>query len=211
MSRRRQNKVNRCLRFEKLEDRRLLVVGAIDLPFATDPAAVVNGGDNLGGVIDLNDNCTGSLHDRGANVDGSRHVLTAAHCVISAEEQRLAIAGNGSFDLTFNGATTNILTTDTAAQIQTRLQALGTIGNGNVNVRAGATAFRVFFVNALNGQNVPQMTVSNFVGTASATVTTADDGFNDTGSTQVVEFFLPTATVNNPRREFEIHPYRWNG
>lgn len=70
----------RKLRFEALENRRLLVVGGVEPPILTQP-------DGFEGVAELSlqkhgasspELCTGTLLTTG------RHILTAAHCVVDA-------------------------------------------------------------------------------------------------------------------------------
>lgn len=67
------------LHVTQLEDRTTPVIGAFDTPFVVDTDTSV-GADNLLGVVDYNGGCTGSLLDAGPNVDGSRFIVTAAHC-----------------------------------------------------------------------------------------------------------------------------------
>lgn len=81
------------------------------------------------------------------------------------EVQRVALdATGGTYTLTFDGQTTSALAFDaSAAQIQTALEALSTIGAGNVSVadEGGAQWFRhvlVAFSGTLAKTNVPQLT-----------------------------------------------------
>lgn len=62
-----RNQCDRVLRFEPLEDRRVLVAGILGIPDPVQP------GTGYDGVVEMN--CTGSLLWTG------RHILTAAHCV----------------------------------------------------------------------------------------------------------------------------------
>lgn len=68
----------------------------------------------------------------------------------------------GTFTLTFRGATTSAIGTPwSAAMVQAALEALPTIGKGNVTVTGGpldTTPITITFVNQLGGLNVPQLT-----------------------------------------------------
>lgn len=103
------------------------------------------------------------------------------------EIQTVTITGSptgGSFTLTFNAQTTAAIAWNaTAAAVQTALQALSTIGAGNVSVTGGpgpATPYSVTFIGTLAGLNVAQMTASGagLTGgtTPAAAVTTATPG-----------------------------------
>ena len=61
----------------QLEERATPVIGGFDVPYVSDPDAAL-GTTNLSGIVDYNGVGTGTLVDRGTNVTGSRHVLTAA-------------------------------------------------------------------------------------------------------------------------------------
>jgi hypothetical protein len=83
------------------------------------------------------------------------------------EVQTVTITGTptgGNITLTFRGATTgNIAFNATADAVETALEALSTIGDGDVRVTGGpgpGTAWIVTFVNDLGHQNVPAMTAS---------------------------------------------------
>lgn len=102
----------------------------------------------------------------------------------SNEQQIVTINGNptsGTFTLTYRGATTQPIGADaTAAEVQSKLEVLPTIGAGNVRVTGPmGNSFQVTFQGALAGQNVPQMTASSSLqpaGSVSVSVATVSDG-----------------------------------
>jgi hypothetical protein len=75
----------------------------------------------------------------------------------------LTAATGGTFTLSFGGQTTAAIAFDaTAADVEEALEALSTIGDGNVSVTGSAGGpYTVTFQNALGNQNVAQMTASN--------------------------------------------------
>lgn len=80
-----------------------------------------------------------------------------------SEVQTVTIdATGGTFTLTFGGQTTSAIAFDAAASaVQTALQALSTIGAGNVLVTGSAGGpYTVTFVGTLKGVNVAQLTSS---------------------------------------------------
>lgn len=84
------------------------------------------------------------------------------------EVQSVTITGGptgGTFTLTFNAQTTAAIAFDaTAAAVQSALQALSSVGAGNVTTSGGplpGTAVSVTFVGALGLQDVPQMTATS--------------------------------------------------
>lgn len=91
--------------------------------------------------------------------------------------QSLTLSGTlgGSFTLSFNGVTTPALTGSsvTAASLQATLEALSTIGAGNVRVEQSASGttpvFRVWFQGALADQNVATLTSNTSGGITAAT------------------------------------------
>jgi hypothetical protein len=87
------------------------------------------------------------------------------------ELQRITVTGD-PFTVTFNGQTTgNIAQTATAAQVETALEALSTVGASNANVTGpDGGPFDVVFNDALGNQDVAQMTATN------ATITTVRPG-----------------------------------
>ncbi len=65
------------LEITQLEDRVTPVLGGFDIPFAADVDDAL-GNSNYSGVVDF-DGYTGFVLDRGSFVEGSRHIVTAAH------------------------------------------------------------------------------------------------------------------------------------
>ncbi len=118
------------------------------------------------------------------------------------------VTGNtGTFVLAFNGQTTAALPANsTAAQVQTALQSLSTIGAGNVLVTGSAGSFAVDFIGAFNDQGqtlLPLVTMSS--GGAQSTVvqgssTTAVQVVNVTGTagTFTLSFNGQTTAALNP-------------
>lgn len=111
----------------------------------------------------------------------------------SEEIQTVTVTGTptgGTYTLSFGGQTTaGIPYNATAAQVRTALEALSSIGAGNVTTAGGphpGTAVTVTFVGTLANTNVAQMT-SNSAGltggtSPTATVTTTTGGGTDLGS-----------------------------
>lgn len=117
------------------------------------------------------------------------------------EVQSLTEGGAGltSFTLTFGGQTTaSIPASATAAQIQAALEALSTIGSGNVYVTgpAGASTgpWNVTFVNALGNTNVAQMTSTPTGGSGTLTVATVTQGGGAAGTKPCSVVPCPTFT-----------------
>jgi len=96
------------------------------------------------------------------------------------ENQQITEGGSGltSFTLTFNGLTTAAIPSNaTASQVQAALEALGTIGVGNVFVSgAQGGPYTIEFVGALGNQNVNQLTATPTGGTGTVTPQTLNDG-----------------------------------
>lgn len=104
------------------------------------------------------------------------------------EQQTLTATGgpptSGTFRLTFAGQQTAVIPYNaTAAQVRAALEALGSIGVGNVTVTGGplpGTPIVVQFVGALRGVDQPAMTVVDTFDAGDVTVTTnvaGEDGF----------------------------------
>src|SRR5207253_2008056 len=94
------------------------------------------------------------------------------------EVQTLTVAaGGGTFTLTFNNQTTAPIAFNvTAAQVQSALAALSSIGTGNVLVTQAANAYTVTFQGALANQNLLPLTADStallpVTGTPAVTVT----------------------------------------
>lgn len=104
------------------------------------------------------------------------------------EVQTLTEGGSGltSFTITFDGDTTDSLDDDaTAAQVQAALEALDSVGEGNVEVTGGPLGtgpFTVKFVGDLANTNVPAMTTTPTGGTGTVVVATTTAGGADASS-----------------------------
>jgi len=136
-----------------------------------------------------------------------------------SEVQQIAVSGSaGTFTLTFNGQTTAALAFNaTAAQVQTALNALSSIGGtgGSVLVAASAGSYTVTFGGALAGADQPQIVAAG-AGGAAVSVTTLVNGLlptdqrgpgfprvvNNTVDIGAVEFatFVPATTVASINR-----------
>jgi hypothetical protein len=120
----------------------------------------------------------------GVDLDGTvlGKALTDNIYMSTSEVQTVTITGSptgGTFTLTLNGATTsNIAYNATASAVQTALEALSTIGAGNVVVTGGpgpGTPYTVQFTGALGAQDVTLMTAShNFTGGTSPNISVAE-------------------------------------
>jgi hypothetical protein len=95
------------------------------------------------------------------------NATTALTTTVTNEVQTVTITGTptgGTFTLTFRGQTTSAIAYNaTSSTVVTALEALSTIGAGNVTATGGAfpgTAVVVTFTGTLAGQNVPLMTAS---------------------------------------------------
>lgn len=96
------------------------------------------------------------------------------------EVQTITEGGSGltSFTLTFGGDTTDaIAAAATAAQVQAALEALDSIGAGNVLVTGSAGGpYTVTFENDLAGEDVAQMTATPTGGSGTVTIATTTAG-----------------------------------
>lgn len=132
------------------------------------------------------------------SADGRRILESGTVMVYTgvSEVQTVTITGTptgGGFTLTFDGETTASLAHNaTAAQVQSALAALSTIGAGNVSVTGGpgpGTPFVVTFTGALAARGVSEMTTANtFTGgttPASAVATTTAGGSGQTAGQKV--------------------------
>jgi hypothetical protein len=104
---------------------------------------------------------------------------------VSADEvQTITEGGTGltSFVLHFQGQdTTSLVAASTAAQVQAALEALSTIGAGNVTVTGSASGpYSVTFVGDLADVDQPAMTATPTGGTGTVTIATGTAGGTDT-------------------------------
>lgn len=134
-----------------------------------------NQGGSIGGLYlsRANKNMLRTMAGRGAAFSAD----TLPTGVNAVQTVLLSGATGGTFTLTFSGATTSALPYDaTALQVQTALQALSSIGSGNVSVAGGAPSFAVTFVSGMATTPLPPMTADGTAlvgGTVSVTQTTA--------------------------------------
>ena len=109
-----------------------------------------------------------------------------------SEVQSITINGSptgGDFVLVFGDeATTDLAYNATAAAVQSALQALASIGSGNITVTGSAGGpYTVTFAGALANQNVDQIkAVNNLTGGTSPSVTVATTTAGSTGNLLVV-------------------------
>lgn len=114
------------------------------------------------------------------------------------EVQTLTEGGSGltSFTVTFDGDTTDAIDDDaTAADVQAALEALDSVGDGNVVVTGGPLAtgpFIVQFVGDLANKDVAAMTTTPTGGTGTVTVATTTAGGADGSADgrEVLDSFL---------------------
>jgi autotransporter-associated beta strand protein len=96
------------------------------------------------------------------------------------EVQTVTLTGNtGGFTLSFAGQSTGSLSaTATAAQVQSALNSLSTIGGvgGSVTVTLNAGVYTITFGGTFAGYNVPSMTASGSGGTTATAATSTDGG-----------------------------------
>ncbi len=137
---------------------------------------------------------------------------------VTDEAVTLTEGGSGltSFTLTFGGQTTASIDDDaTAAQVQAALEALSTVGAGNVVVTGGPLAtgpFTVTFVGDLADTNVGAITTTptGGTGTVTASVVTAG-GTEGSGGLDVLAGFLmndvkaPADTTKDPVGAMFVH------
>jgi CSLREA domain-containing protein len=129
----------------------------------------------------------GSLADNGGPT--KTHALLAGSVAVNAiqasnEVQRITPGGTsgGTFRLTFKGETTNPLTytlgsSPSIAQVRAELEALPTVGVGNVQVTgSNGNFFDITFQGALAGANQPQITAGSFTGGTTCSTSTLSEG-----------------------------------
>lgn len=136
------------------------------------------------------------------------------------EVQTITISGTptgGTFTLTYRGQTTTALThTSTNAQVQTALQALSTIGTGNVTVTGGpgpGTPYVATFASALAAQNVRMLTATSSLtgGTNPAVTVTETTAGSPVKGTHVItpsDTTLPWLSVEE-RLSFNLESFRY--
>lgn len=117
------------------------------------------------------------------------------------EIQTVTIAGGatgGTFTITFGGQTTSAIPyASTAAVVQAALEALSSIGAGNIYVTKAADVYTLTFRNALGQQNVAQVTASATGltgGTPTITPATGTAGAAGTGPAGVYAPYLAGAS-----------------
>ncbi|MEQ1826376.1 MAG: calcium-binding protein [Pirellula sp.] len=203
--------------FEKFEERAMMIVGA----FADLPAVPLN---QYTGVVHMVGNnetnpvgprCSASLLETG------RHLLTAGHCIVQNEQQRISFVPfnpkavmSGGFSLNYNGQTTAfILLNSSPAVVESALEALPNITNVDVTAQAyfyGPGVAPVFiytveFRGELSVADVPQMTVNSAVSNGLASVSTVKSGATRVGKAR---FDLPSGSYefNPANADVVVHP-----
>ena len=107
--------------------------------------------------------------------DGGRGIGVGTPTPGAPDEVQTVSGFTTAFTLSFGGFTTaSIATTATAATVQAALEALSSIGAGNVLVTGGSGSYTVKFRHTLGGTNVAQMTTSS--GTVATTTQGATGG-----------------------------------
>lgn len=121
---------------------------------------------------------TASVFSSSVSMSKRLTTTTTDGIVGNNEVQKIAIQGTatgGTFTLTFAGQTTSSIAYNAGAStVSTALQALSSIGSGNVSVTGSAGLWTVTFQGSMAKQNVDQLTAtSSLTGSASANVTIA--------------------------------------
>ena len=155
-------------------------------------------GDNVNAAVlrlDASEQMLNSITSFTVNSTGT---LDASPAPAGANELQFVGMGGataGMFTLTFNGLTTTVLNfNDTPATVQAALQALSTIGAGNVVVTGAPGAYFVAFTGALAAANQSQLVVAaNLTGGTGASVTTVVQGVS-LNETQFVNFNATAGT-----------------
>ncbi|HYJ22172.1 MAG TPA: hypothetical protein VEW07_09140 [Solirubrobacterales bacterium] len=129
----------------------------------------------------INGSGPNALHNpHSVATDSAGNVYVADTAV--SEQQSIAVdATGGTFTLTFEGQTTAPIAFDAEGTggVQPALEALSTIGAGNVSVTGSSGAYAVAFQGKLAGLDVPQMSADSSAltgGTATATIGTTATG-----------------------------------
>lgn len=131
---------------------------------------------------------------------------------VADEVQELTVSGTptgGTWRLSFYGLETADLAHNiSAANLQAALEAVPTIGTGNVTVTLALSVYTVTFGGALAGQNLPLLVLSDnsLTGGTAPTVTIAEDTKGDGYS--VGGLFTPEAIAFDVRRAFLLEPER---
>jgi hypothetical protein len=118
--------------------------------------------------------------------------------LLTSETQTLAEGGSGltSFTVTFGGQTTTSIAT--AATVQAALEALSTIGAGNVLVAGSADGpYAVTFIGTLAGQNVAQFTTTPTGETGTVTPATTVAGGAATAIKAMIACFPTGSTTES--------------
>lgn len=103
----------------------------------------------------------GWIYDLETSPDFSAYSYTRGDPGPLNEVQRLTVYDNATFALTYGGQTTSDLpATSTAGEIQSALEALSSIGSGNVTV-TGSNPWDIEFVGTLAETNVAEITVTS--------------------------------------------------
>ena len=159
-----------------------------------------SGGPLPGSVVDVT--FTGNLAATNVDAmtvdyDGLLRLVTTTTGGINASDELVTLTtdvppGTGTFTLTFGGQTTaNLNWNATAAQVQSKLAALSTIGDGNVSCTGGpinSAAVKVKFVGTLAKQDVGAITASSSMTQTSPvmSVTITTDGNSGVNELQLI-------------------------
>jgi len=151
-------------------------------------------------VLDLGNALSGLAYGDSVFLSATDGTLADAD-PIKDEKQTVTIGGSptgGTFTLSFKGQTTAGIAYDAAAAaVQSALEALSTIGSGNVSVSGSAGGpYTVEFIGALADQDVPAMTISVAGltgGTPTGTIATSQPGVSSLVVGKVVPGWAGTA------------------
>lgn len=153
-------------------------------PFTVNVPVRIEGALRLQGPVQLGNLLPWSDAARGRYFDDLNLMRTGRSEVQTVS---VANASGGTFRLQFNGDTTGNISYDaTAWTVRSALQALSTIGSGNVSVTKPAWGeYRITFTNALATQNVPQISVGGtslwpyWASVSTSTVQHGSSGYGD--------------------------------